>query len=295
MTPSPYAQLIWRYAPPLLWPLALIGAHELAPLVAEGLSVAAGDPAAHLAARAAALVVALGALWATDAQNAPADRLRLAPSSGAALGAAALLALGGVALGSELDNVLSGALAGEAPPPAPLSAEDLAAREEWRRALLTPLGLSFTLALLPLAEAWVFHGLFQRNLSGLREGGRLALVSLALTLCSWRLSPSSLVANLCAAWLFERARSPLAAAVGLAAWQGVGLLVAVGAGPGVEGFDNLSAPWQPLWFDLLGCALLMGGWGLAERAAVALGDGDDERDGDEDGEYMPGDDDEGGA
>lgn len=276
-TPQPiYAQLIWRYSPPLLWALALYGAYELTPLCAGLMSLPPRDPTAHLLAQALTLTCAAALLWLTNAQNAPAGRLEIAPPTARALLAALLLALGGVILGSELDNMLKAS--SDLPPPPPLTPELVAEREGWRGALSSPLGLTVTGLLMPITEAWVFLSVFQRNLAGgaagHREGGRVLLTALALTLCSWRLSPNALIANAAAAWLLERTRSPAAGALGLVVWQGVGLWVSVGGGLGVEGFDDLSAPWQPLWFDLLGCVCLVAGWRIGEGAAVRLDDGE---------------------
>jgi hypothetical protein len=92
------------------------------------------------------------------------------------------------------------------------------------------------------------------------------LTTLIMTLFSWRLTTSTLMVNLAAAMLFEHTRSRQLTFGLYFDFQLLNLLVAQGFGPHIEGFDVLTAPWQPLWFDLIGALLFgVGAWLLYEQ------------------------------
>lgn len=271
---STLTQHIWVFFAPFCWLIGLAITHELCssqgylrPHLEQLVALTHPQPSVELLGVSGLLLgglVTLGVLWLTHQQNQPPlQRALLSSRPTLTEGAASVcLFIGATIVGSELDNVLSH-MGGEAQPPSVISAQELQA---WRLALWSAWGALYELALLPLAECFIFHQVVQRCVPIRHEWLRVAFTTLVMTTFSWRLSSSPMLVNLCGAWLFERVRSPSLSCAFYFDFQLVSWLIALGYGPQIEGFDLINEPWQPWGFNLFGVgALLMGVW-LLDRS-----------------------------
>jgi len=271
-------QHLWVFFAPLCWLLGLAMSHELfsssGSLRSELTTLVSWlqpSPSPEVIGLAGLLISGLGVsliLWLTHLQNRPTARrplLHQRPELTEVTGSLALL-VGAVILGSELNNAITH-MQGATPALNPPSEAEL---EAWRAALKSPWGLAYELALLPIAECFIFHHVVQRCVPIPSAKLRIAYTALAMTIFSWRLAASPFLVNLCAAWLFERVRSTELSLAFYLDYQLIAWLVAVGWGPQVEGFDLLSAPWQPWTFNLIGLGALIVGIWLIEKTPPCL-------------------------
>lgn len=266
-------QYLWIFFAPFCWLLGLAITHELFSsqgYLRDGLvdvvSILSTEPSSQILSLAGLIFGGMSMfvlLWITHQQNQPTTQraiLKGFPELSEGCAAVCLL-IGALILGSELDNVLNH-MNGE------LSHQlqnDHADLEAWKEALRTPWGIVYELILLPFAECFIFHHIVQRCVPIKSEPFRIAFTALVMTTFSWRLSASPLLVNLCGAWLFERVRSTSLSLSYYFDFQLIGWVIAIGYGPQIEGFDLVTAPWQPWSFNLLGvCLLFLGIW-LLER------------------------------
>lgn len=119
--------------------------------------------------------------------------------------------------------------------------------------------------LAPVNEELLFRGLILAGFTG-RYPAVPAVVASAGIFALFHLNPyqyfAALLMGIILAWLFLRTRSLGACMLAHALYNGQLWLVANVVDLGIPGYDALPAAvvqFQPLWFDLLGAALLLGG------------------------------------
>ena len=196
----------------------------------------------------------LAAAFYADRRVAPkAKPLSWALPSGVVVLLGGLAAVGAFILASELNNI-----ADSLAPPAPPQPGEAPTVDPW--VVVGVVGISL------LTISVVFNGIIGRHLLGRLKTSAFvpALGIWASMMASGVGHPVSLVAPLFAlgAWIFARTRSTLAALVTALPLPVMLALSALGWEPGIDGFDVLSPDrvlYQPVWFDLLGAALLAGG------------------------------------
>lgn len=240
-----------RRWPPLLW-----GALAL-PLWAAGVVLPAGlwslisppDPTRlPIEAVALGLCLSTAALLAIDRRIGPVERPVWAPPANAILASAFLAGVGAAILGSELNNVLQ-AMVGTplGDPPAPN---------------VPAISMAILGLLQPICLAIVVHGVVQRACATVLSTRSAIAATLGIGVIFGQGATLQLLPILLlSAWIYGHGKAVLPAA---AALMPVGLVTALQAfdlGPGIAGFDRTGADaqWQPIWFNVLGAALLAAG------------------------------------
>lgn len=246
--PTGFRPLLWAVVSPPLWMmLALVPAALLQ----------SAAPSILGYALLGGVLLATAAVRLMDVRLAtpvPAFQPRWRAPAGWMYPAAVVAGVGVTILGSELGNVSQSLLSGDVVP-----AETQAAAPAipgWQLALTWSL-------LHPVGLVMVLHGISQRRLQTIysRKAALLVTVGLGAMILPGPVLQWAAVLAL-PAWLYAWTRSlGLAALALLPSAQGFALGV-LGIPLGIEGFDLVDpnqVVFQPVWFDLLGAALLAAG------------------------------------